>query len=180
MTVAHRFSESKYWKIQYEVIPIVTPNDQKNMRWHPIERGPELNKALEFTLIRKKESDPSECQSRLAMWSSMKEYTTSSSSYIEKYNVKSTYSKFTEACRASLQREQTLSNTTKNHANCYAQQSKKHRSTSNWARSQSEQSTAIYTHLLAENCSSSRRSGCSALSRQNPHSAMRTQQMRTQ
>ena len=59
---AHRFSESKYWKIQYEVIPTVTPNNQKNMRWHPIERGPELNKALEFTLIRKKESDPSECQ----------------------------------------------------------------------------------------------------------------------
>ena len=89
---AHRFSESKYWQIQYKIMPTVTPDDQKNMRWHPIERGPELNKALEFTLIRKKESDPSECQSRLAMWSSMKEYTTSSSSYIEKYNVKSTYS----------------------------------------------------------------------------------------
>ena len=62
MTVAHRFSESKYWKIQCEVIPTVTPINQKSMHRHPIERGPELNKALEFTLIRKKESDPSECQ----------------------------------------------------------------------------------------------------------------------
>ena len=53
-----------------------------------MERGPELSKALEFTLVRKKKWSLRMSESRLVIWS-ISQYTTSSGSNIEKYDAKS-------------------------------------------------------------------------------------------